>query len=318
MALLGIIQKVGGEAMLALLWEPEKRDLANNFGTFRYRGNAGAWLNLTLPLLAGLAVVSLQKTNRSWSKAFWLMALFILLAGVQLNPSRASWAIALGIGAAVGGRVAWHHWRRRAEAVQTRELLVYGAIGILIIVAMALIAFWGGWETSWSRLDRQGIDWAARSPTEIYLRMVPDAGLMGYGPGTFQSVFPAYQMTHDFGGRTYPEFWVTDRWIHAHQDYLQTLIEWGYLGATFWAVLILGGLVRGAIQYGRARKEFSLRWLLFCSLLALGGVLLHALIDFPLQVASIQLYVAVLLGISWGAHSESREGDGGVARSSDG
>jgi len=34
-------------------------------------------------------------------------------------------------------------------------------------------------------------------------------------------------------------------------------------------------------------------------MLAISGTLLHAVIDFPLQIASIQLYIAVLLGLCW-------------------
>src|SRR6185436_4277426 len=33
-AALGILQKIGGDAVLALMWEPEKRDVRNNFGGF--------------------------------------------------------------------------------------------------------------------------------------------------------------------------------------------------------------------------------------------------------------------------------------------
>lgn len=300
-ALFGVVQKLGGDRVLAWTWEPEKRDVANNFALFRYRGNAGAWLNVTWPLLAGLAFVNFQKPIRPWVKVFWLAALVIVAAGVQLNPSRASWGIALVLSLFLGGRIAWHFWKRRAEAVPLRELLLCGMIVASILTAVASIVFLGGWETGWRRLGTQGFDLATRSPAEIYLRMIPDAGLMGYGPGTFQTVFPPYQTTHDFSGRPFPEFWVTRRWIHAHQDYLQTLIEWGYLGAAFWALLIFGGLVAGVTKYFRLRSEFSLRWLLLGSVLALAGVLIHAGIDFPLQVASIQLYVAVLLGICWGA-----------------
>ena len=77
-----------------------------------------------------------------------------------------------------------------------------------------------------------------------------------------------------------------------------------WLGALFWSVLIFGGIARGVIRYFQKRTPVSLRWLLLCSLLALGGTFAQAWIDFPLQIASIQLYVVVLLGICWGTSLE--------------
>jgi len=150
-------------------------------------------------------------------------------------------------------------------------------------------------------LQSLGLNPAGRSPNEIYLEMVPAAGLMGFGPGTFAVVFPTYQRTHDFGGREFPSFWVTGFWQHAHQDYLQTLIEWGYLGTGLWALLIGGGICCGVSAWLKWRHDFSGRWLLLCAILGIIGTLVHSFVDFPLQVASIQFYVCVLLGICWGA-----------------
>ena len=111
-------------------------------------------------------------------------------------------------------------------------------------------------------------------------------------------------------------------------DYLQTLVEWGWLGSACWGVLGFGGmavawrnlqgqsLVRATkskeaspVSSGDGRVE---GWvprqvgLIPLVLLGLGSSMLHAFVDFPLQIASIQLYVATYLGICWGTMGWAR------------
>jgi len=38
---------------------------------------------------------------------------------------------------------------------------------------------------------------------------------------------------------------------------------------------------------------------------ALAGVMLHAIVDFPLQIASLQLFTILLAGLSWGLGSRT-------------
>lgn len=303
-AVFGVIQKVGGEPVLALTWEPDKRDLTNNFALFRCRNNAAAWLNLTLPLLAAMAFVQTRKPDRPWARAFWVCALLVTLAGIQLNPSRAGWAIALALLLVMVGRVGWHFWRRRGLGLEPRMLWASVGAGSVAVGLVVLLIAWGGWQTGWQRWQHSSPSWEGRQPWEILLRMVRDAGLTGFGPGSFDVIFPSYQATHDFGGRLVPAFWVTDRWIHAHQDYVQTLIEWGWVGGLLWAGLLLGGLATALRTLVRERLDFPTRWLLFSCVAALAGVLIHAAMDFPLQIASIQLYVAVVLGLCWGTTAQ--------------
>ena len=98
----------------------------------------------------------------------------------------------------------------------------------------------------------------------------------------------------------------------AHQDYLQTLTEWGWLGGIAWAVLVFGGLGVSLtrLRTARLRPCTIEEGLLAGAWVALAGVMIHALVDFPLQIPSIQLYTAVLVGITW-----SRRGASGPIRS---
>jgi len=296
-AIFGVVQKLGGETALAWIWDPERRDPGNNFATFRYRANAGAFLNLVLPLVAGCTWLGFRKGSRL-GRTGWVAGLFLVAVGIQSNPSRASWAIALGLGVVLGTSVAWRSWRKHGS--ERRTLVIYGVVTLLAMSALAVVSGLGRWETSWSRFATQGFRLADRSPTMIYLKMAGDSGPLGFGPGTFHSVFPQYQRSYDFHGREVPAFWTKNYWPQAHQDYLQATIEWGWVGVAVWGWLIFGGIACGVAGYRRARRAET-RWPLFCSLLAIGGVLIHCLVDFPLQIASIQLYFCVLLGACWGA-----------------
>ncbi len=303
-ALFGIIQKLGGEPILSWTWEREKLELDNNFALYRYRGNAGAYLNIILPIIACFTFQAFRKHGQGCQcvRAFWAAALLIIIAAIQLNPSRASWIIALLLGAAL----LLLGCRRRFSDFDLREFWKYASLGTAGVAGITLICFFGNWQSAWKRIGLDGLNVSSRSPTEIYLSMLPDAGLFGFGPGTFRAAFPGYQLTYDFGRRSFPEFWKTQTWLQAHNDYLQTIIEWGYLGAIMWAIVFFSGICRAGLIIksirGRDNPESQSGMdplMIGCALLAISGTLLHAIIDFPLQIASIQLYIAVLLGLCW-------------------
>jgi hypothetical protein len=89
-----------------------------------------------------------------------------------------------------------------------------------------------------------------------------------------------------------------------HEDYFQTLLEWGWLGSSLWCLLLFGGIAVGIFSYNKvARRGWTPRRRVMQPLviIALIGVALHALVDFPLQIESIQLYVATYLGLCWGS-----------------
>ena len=132
--------------------------------------------------------------------------------------------------------------------------------------------------------------------TTASLPAIRDAGWFGFGPGTFRVIFPHY--LKQIGAET------QGGWRFLHQDYLQTVLEWGWIGAALWSVYFFVGIV---IEIQNLRSSRAAEWIpryrsfLPLALLALAGVALHALVDFPLQIASLQLYVATYLGVCWGS-----------------
>jgi O-antigen ligase len=116
---------------------------------------------------------------------------------------------------------------------------------------------------------------------------------LGFGPATFQTAFPYY--TKELGAE------ISGVWLYAHDDYLQTLVEWGWVGGLCWAIYLLGGVGFSWLTVYQYRKQISSTDRIACVAIvsALIGVLIHASMDFPLQVPSIELYVLVLLGMVW-------------------
>lgn len=300
--LLGLTQKL--TKATAVFWGPENMG-ETFFATWRYHANAGAFMNLVWPLLAGAAVLAFLRDASPWKKILPTAGLVLCLTGLAVNTSRASGALALLLGCLWLGWVLREFLRGRFN-INPATAAVTGIILVSLIVSVSALV---GVDTTlkrWGQLEKQLTENNARLvAAKVCLEMLPEAGWCGLGPGTFQTTFPYFtqRVADQLGGR----------WIFAHQDYLQTLTEWGYLGSAGWAVLVFGAVFSSTARARSERDELSdsARVTHFALLVALSGVLLHALVDFPLQIASIQLYVAVLLGLLWsGQHwlrGEERE-----------
>ena len=130
----------------------------------------------------------------------------------------------------------------------------------------------------------------------------PQGGAWGFGPGSFASIFPYATFAEGDSLRGF--------WRFAHEDYLQTAVEWGYAGAFLWGMFFFGGLLSAFFLALRPRRtmRLSTRILLGGVGSSLLGCALHSLVDFPLQIASLGFYVFIFLAIGWGAWQWPREG----------
>lgn len=292
-AMLGLLQKLTHAT--AIFWGRENMG-HTFFATYRYHANAGAFLNLIWPIVAGFVAVAYFKTASGWKRIAWSAALVLCLAAVFVNTSRAAAALGALMLALCLAWTLWQLLRGRLPQLNVGSTVVTVLILVGLVTTVAAMA---GLDTSLKRWSRFGREVNQRNPrllaAQVCLDMAPQAGWMGFGPGTFQTAFPYF--THRFGNQ------LRGRWLYAHQDYLQMQIEWGYVGSALWAMLVVGGIgysMRRACRH-RAALSVGARVTHMAILFSLAGVLLHALVDFPLQVASIQLYAATLLGLLWGS-----------------
>jgi hypothetical protein len=300
-AFLGLLQKATGARMI--FWQTAPPWGATTFfATYYYHGNAGAFLNLVWPVTAGLAIRAFTTRCHPATRAMWLSVFVLTIAGVLANTSRVAQLIALLLLIAIclrfGPALLRKFWRTE------KGIALAGTIAILLaLVALAQATHLEQPLNRWQSLSERIPNDARWQAWRVAAGALSDIGLFGFGPATFRVVFPFYNGV--------PVQRVPGTWRFLHEDYLQTALEWGWLGSTLWALLFFGGIVVGIRSYKQYAPDWTPRRRLLQPLvmIALIGVALHAIIDFPLQIASIQLYVASYLGLCWGSSSWNQRPD---------
>ena len=293
-AFVGLLQKATGAQMI--FWQTAPVWGAKTFfATYYYHGNAGAYLNLVWPLTAGLAVCAFTKPSHPGMRALWVSVLILTLGAVLANTSRMAQLIALLLLIALCVQLGPALLRKVSHG--EKNIALAGVIAILLtLFALGQATHLEQPLKRWQSVTEQISSDARWRASRIAMGAQRDIGFFGFGPGTFRVVFPSY---NNVANKPAP-----GTWRFLHEDYLQTVLEWGWLGSSLWALLFFGGIAIGIRSY---KKSAAQGWAPRRRLLqpfvitALIGVALHGLVDFPFQIASIQLYVATYLGLCWGS-----------------
>ena len=287
---LGLAQRLTGAD--DIFWGLETRRGPTFFAVFRYHGNAGAFINLVLPLQVALAVRAFQREGGEAGRVFWMLSAMVTAASGFVNVSKAANAICLLLLAAMAVWFGTSGFRSRGArnwlAVAASILVVGG-----VAASFGLEKTWSRWEAALSR-QPVSADGRIQAYGIIVKGALQEARWWGFGPGTFEKVFDIH--------RSALESPLPGRWDKAHSDALQTPMEWGWAGALAWLVLLGGGLAKSVLTM-RGRSDSAL--LASGCAFALAGVMLHALVDFPLQISSLQLLAIVIAGLSWGFNRDA-------------
>jgi hypothetical protein len=275
----GLLQKIGLLPAIA-----HREFAASVFATFDYHGNAGAFLNLAIPAVFAIALHRHRQIGAA--------ALLVCVAAAMVNVSRAAEAICLVMVFVLVG------WKQKLVPVIPEKRRWLAPAILIAFVAVTIAAGGGAWRR-WNQLPAMESE---NNPRLIMLKiatpMAVDAGFFGEGPGSFKLIYPTSPhlikaLYSRWKVAPYTPGRETSIYSYVHNDYLQFTIEWGWIGAALWATLVVTAVVSGF----HANRHGDDRIIAAVSLIALAAVFTHALVDWPLQVASLQLYVAIYLAL---------------------
>jgi len=288
-------------ADLASLWQTNL--LTDSvFGLIWYHGNAAAFLNLAWPAGVWLCAVLLERQSRSllvqMMLALLMVAVMIQVIAVFVNVSKMGHLIFVvqAILLTGGGLLIWRP--RLAELpLGGRRTLLLVVIGIALMTAAGGLTGAGPAMARWNTFAVRRFDDPARRHAALMAFQIGlDHRWLGTGPGTFEWVAAHYSDLDPVlqGGR----------WRHAHNDYAQFFAEWGCVGAVFFSTFLLlpgrrlwTALRRAVSRHGRHEMSFQRRTGLVCLATSIASVLIHAGVDFPLQIDAVRYLFAASLGL---------------------
>jgi O-antigen ligase len=253
------------------------------FGPFMYRSHFAFYLNLCIGLSFGylLWAKGISDPSPRWvlhnPLALWIIvALGLMLGSAAFCLSRGGF-LALG-GAAILFLFIWSYHSR--QITHLGNLIWILAIGGALIIWFGLPVVEQRLETIWA-----GDALGSRIPLWIKLfPVVKDFFFCGTGYGTILYVEPIQRQNANLGNL------VVD---HAHNDYLESLVEGGILRLGI-GLLAIGLVYRQSFRGIRNPGNTLIQGLLLGSLFAFTTTVIHSIGDFGLHMPAIAILVTVI------------------------
>jgi hypothetical protein len=160
---------------------PQGEMIDHFFAGYRYHGNAGAFINLVFPSIAGLAIMVFGKGGSNIQRAVWLPCLGVCPAGAVAAASKAGMVVTTLLVLIFASREALVSFKR-----QSAQALILGGFA-LAVVSLGIVGI--GYATAaekWTNSDQIAESWAWRWLAHgVCTRMLGDAGAWGIRTGQF-------------------------------------------------------------------------------------------------------------------------------------
>lgn len=271
--LLGVMQRLGGADSPLYIYAVTNRGAAT--GLFANSNHLVTLALMALPFAAALAVETHHRagTQRRRGRQVALGAVAVLLVlGVIAGRSAAGQLLLLPVAAGAflifqrGERIRWRRWQVRAG-------LAALAVAVPLATGAAVVANHLGTEVD--AIDPHMRRVAIATTTRAGWEHLP----LGTGGGSMPLVYPLYER---------PEAATTQFLNHAHSDYAEVLLEHGLAGVALVVAGVALWVARGRALWRRAEDADPAQAALArAGFVALGAVLGHSAVDYPLRTAAI-------------------------------
>lgn len=253
-------------------------------GTFLYPNHLAGFLELLVPL--GLCQVLIGRSGHVMKIVIGYASL-VMLAGIGMTLSRGGW-LAMGLTLLALGVV----------MLAQRDYRIQGLVlmGALVVAGVLLVP-----RAQTLRHQERRMALHTKTPDDLRLsiwkpalQIWRDHFWLGAGPNHFDYRFPQYRP---------PE--VQRRPFKAHNDYLNTLVDWGVVGTSlvaaswmllYWGIFKAWRAVRGARDDFSRKKSNKFAFLIGASL-GLFAILLHSFVDFNMQLPAIAILVVTFMAL---------------------
>lgn len=276
---LGAFQLFGGPSSPLYFYEITNAN--RSVGFFANANHVATLMLCSLPFTAASMARASKGRGGSGKREgrgfiYFAIAAFIAI-GIAINGSLAAYAIL--IPTAVASFLL--HRRARDKKLSTGHWLAVGGAAILFVGFSALGPLAG--DRLAAKLgEADGIGRKISIPVTI--EAAKDHLPWGSGLGTFRDIYRTYEPSED----------VTSVYVnHAHNDYAEVALEMGWPGL-FLVVLFLAWWATRTIAVWRT--DFNGAGLARAASIAIGVVLLHSLVDYPLRTSAIAALMALAAG----------------------
>lgn len=274
---LGAAQLASGSEAL-YLWATTST--GNVTGFFANRNHLATLTLIGIPFATVLGAGALRRGKTSGRLMLWLAILYIALAAVALGVIRSRAGIIL-FGPVVGVSLiaAWVSAGRGRPRPGLVAIAGGAALAIAIVAVFALVPILERFDTTGAREGRFENWPIVAAAAESHLPL-------GSGIGSFDAIFRSVEPLEQLDPTYFNQ---------AHNDYLEAWLETGWTGAALIIAFFVWYARRAWLAW---RAEVSTqRDLQRAATIAIGVVLLHSAVDYPLRTVALATIFALCCGL---------------------